>query len=119
MREMKFRAWHKQHKEWEFFTFEQLLTVGTRIDYFELEHWCQWTGLLDKNGKEIYGGDGFVYRGGDPRIQKSTVIFAHGAFGFNANKSNIILNDGRLIEIEIIGNIYENPDYANKITPST
>lgn len=76
----------------------------------------QFTGLLDKNGKEIYEGDIILYGGS---IQHE-VVFRHGAFGYllyggefvsYAGNTNFTFNPlNRSKEHEVIGNIYDNPE---------
>lgn len=76
----------------------------------------QFSGLYDKNGKEIYEGDIILYGGS---IQHE-VVFRHGAFGYllyggefvsYAGNSNFTFNPlNRSKEHEVIGNIYDNPE---------
>lgn len=80
----------------------------------------QFTGLYDKNGKEIYEGDIILYRGS---IQHE-VVFRHGAFGYLlyggefiscAGNTNFTFNPlNRSKEHEVIGNIYDNPELKKK-----
>lgn len=66
----------------------------------------QFTGLKDKNGKEIYEGDIFTCK--DQNYTES-VIFLEGCFVSDFNKIEIS-NSIQYENIEIIGNIYENPE---------
>lgn len=82
----------------------------------------QCTGLKDKNGKLIYEGD--VVRllyAKDDYIETRQVVYDDCAFQFNEPNSTIIdkplycfainyLNHYKHIELEVIGNIYENPE---------
>ncbi len=70
----------------------------------------QYTGLHDKNGKEIYEGDIVKIKYRDEDIGK--VIYEHN--GFSIDVTNMNKNYGRVSFvnnfIEVIGNIYENPE---------
>ena len=107
-REIKFRAWDKENKKmWQFGLFD----LDDHYVYGEGEcmpddvEIMQYTGLKDKNGKEIYEGD--VLSG------KTLVGFEDGMFVPHYNMGR----EERLEDIEgwnktreIIGNIYENPE---------
>lgn len=56
MREIKFRAWDKKQKCWLYFSLNALVT-GAASKHHHLTNWCQYTGLKDKNGTEIWEGD--------------------------------------------------------------
>lgn len=81
----------------------------------------QFTGLYDKNGKEIYEGDIILYGGS---IQNE-VVFRHGAFGYllyggefisYAGNTNFTFNPlNRSEEHEVIGNIYDNPELLKEM----
>lgn len=79
---------------------------GDIWDLFEIlpESLGQFTGLLDKNGKEIYEGDLIqndpIKEQGKPWV----VEFTTGFFGAKGMALRA------MIGIEVIGNIYENPE---------
>lgn len=119
MREIKFRVWDKENKE---------MVSVTTIDFNEgkitevnTETYCwsnnfensnlhlielmQYTSLKDKNGKEIYEGDIINNEG---TRQKYEVIFHKGCFCINRSVLGYhIFNENK---VEVIGNIYENPE---------
>lgn len=77
----------------------------------------QFTGLLDKNGKEIYEGDILLYKpsyreseGGQKDNIVSEVKWSDGSFIFDSD----ILFQSDASFFEIIGNIYENSELLDK-----
>jgi uncharacterized phage protein (TIGR01671 family) len=116
MREIKFRGWGKIDKKMHFIDkleWEEgdLLWVGSYINNFELDQMgdivlMQYTGLKDKNGKEIYEGD----------ILTSRIMIACNLFFNNLGIVDLPLQEqwaGLSTELEkekVIGNIYENPE---------
>lgn len=82
----------------------------------------QFTGLTDKNGKEIYEGDIVSHPWKDPifgdlvetgQFVHSTICFNNGAFVVNYRLQGeyIYLQDFlRLKCLEVIGNIHDNPE---------
>lgn len=78
----------------------------------------QFTGLYDRDGKEIYEGDIVVYRG----EIKQAIEYRHGAFGYEycngfytlAGNSNFTFNPtNQDNNFEVIGNIHDNPELLN------
>ena len=122
MREIKFRAWDTKNKV--MFTTVGIFECGDGevttywgsyylmdCDKEDLEI-MQYTGLKDKNGKEIYEGDVINCLDTDTkfgkRYKKMKVDFYNGEFGIGDNWGHLGLK--HLTEIEIIGNIYENQE---------
>jgi hypothetical protein len=109
-RQIKFRAWHKEHKE---FIFSEDVSGGYWGDCVldcaeQYEPLQQFTGLLDKNGKEIYEGD--VLNNGDEGANWS-VQWCEGGYWCLCDKE---LCESRPVNslslLEVIGNIYQNPE---------
>ena len=110
-REIKFRAWgintKKLYKPFELKDImKRLIESDETIAKFEL---MQYTGLKDKNGKEIYEGD--IIEQND---KIGEVTFANGKFQLYKNVefgSGFCDIDYRsVVYVEIIGNIYKNPE---------
>ena len=77
----------------------------------------QSTGLLDKNGNEIFVGDIVKYEAGCNTVTEEVVYDKNLAgFGVKDADANIIFTFGELAEeiglssLEVVGNIYENPE---------
>lgn len=83
---------------------ESYLPKGTVIDDYLL----QFTGLLDKNGKEIYEHDMVLMEG----TAKGYVVYSGACWCVRANDPmlNLSLNETAPEFIEVIGNIHETRD---------
>lgn len=118
----KFRAWLKEELE-----MQDVLAFDTRGHSFlgiegtnvRVEGWCDYfevdkqavimqsTGLKDLNGVKNFEGDILFDKHHNPQI--GVVVFYEGAFQLLANNMYypLIQFDG---DVEIIGNIHENPE---------
>lgn len=135
----RFRAWNKATKEMygaddiiainfeekeicvQTIYFEQGLPDSRDLDYYDFDDivLMQSTGLTDKNGKEIFEGDIVKVTDGDERTN-----FPDGGIGTICGLDEIFMwyIDGQVHNglfdisqeyyIEVIGNIYENPELA-------
>jgi uncharacterized phage protein (TIGR01671 family) len=119
MREIKFRAWDTEDKKFENYfqmnnlgilaTFDPMIAEWGRVKdgrYILM----QYTGLKDKNGKEIYEGD--VVRDCDTSDCVFEVKWHDKAVGYYMPDEfdEEYAYPMSQVKLEVIGNIYENPD---------
>ena len=105
MKELRFRAWDGKKM------IEDVIPVSETaiVELFEYEHQVtdveaieQYTGLKDKNGKEIFEGDLVAYE----KDNIASVRFEHGGFyPFVEPYNDFGCPSGK--EVEVIGNIHE------------
>jgi len=127
MREIRFRAWDKTeqnmfrvdqitfNKNTTLTDYPHILDEHNDVHDLETTVLLQFTGLHDKNGKEIYEGD-IVHGHWYDKSRVATIIFENGSFWIKG--SDMIGNTegfqfllGSIYGgIEVIGNIYENPE---------
>jgi uncharacterized phage protein (TIGR01671 family) len=118
MREIKFRAWNKEYKHFANVQEDSDYMLGFNDDgsiymiqggspaekEYEL---MQFTGLKDKNGKEIYEGDIIETRNPKQnRYSVGSVIWKSDVCGFE-------LYDFNCKFYKVLGNIHENPELLN------
>ncbi len=123
MREIKFRVWLKEDKKMEnvetlFIGINRLCFGNSKTEDlffrdFEEVELMQYTGLKDKNGKEIYEGDIVLIKLDETSTWHKTVVgFKKGAFIADLiDKEDYvyIFHHGFTgDDFEIIGNVYEN-----------
>lgn len=128
MREIKFRAWDKDLKRWTNYSIADDLPrfydkhTGCWETDREGERFilCQYTGLKNFNGKEIYEGDivsavGFFGWIGVAKYFDKNPSFVFEAIDKNYRGSRLSMTQFDRY-VKILGNIYENPEMLEEIS---
>lgn len=132
MREIKFRAWNKDSKKmykigqitleegtWNYEP-DNREYIGMSIPYQPSFVLMQYTGLKDKNEKEIYEGDiieikGYSNKGYNTGLVKEIYVVEFKDFCWSCGiKSLLNLATINWASIEVIGNIYDNPELLSE-----
>lgn len=110
MRKVKFRAWEarvKKYIDWDNFINNPFGTWGMKAFNNDRYHFQQYTGLKDKNGKEIFEGDVLEDKWG----YRFSVFFEDGCYKTDSEDFEKV-NERQINyhNLKVIGNVYENPE---------
>lgn len=105
MTKIKFRMWDKITKEMtlndSFYELQKWNRTEKELENFEIQ---QFTGLLDRNGKEIYEGDILKFGKEIHQVEFSNECVGFKPFNLFGTQFNYY---------EVIGNIYEHSNLLN------
>ena len=133
MRTIKFRAWDNENNQMLdvqelnfedcFYGGEMQIKTTMYNDYFDCREMplMQYTGLHDKNGKEMYEGD-IVFIKGDTELLdiKGKIEYSDTFVQFIITNTGNIINEAEPLrdyedkDIEVIGNVFENKELLNE-----
>ena len=119
MREIKFRAW-RFGKVMDCFSLDILSAnaIGL-IQSKDRSELMQYTGLKDKNGKEIYEGDILLVQLQDygcPKTELFKIIWDDSSVRYKLmDKNGDPWGFDNSSPMEVIGNIYENPELLKEV----
>jgi len=120
-RAIKFRCWDKESKKWlnsdsfcghyDDFYFTNLNEIISELNGINNMVLMQFTGLKDKNDKDIFEGD-IVDIGHE--LYNFEIVFSEGCFGLLDRTARLIpFWQINMHNIEVIGNVWENPELLN------
>ncbi len=110
MKQIKFRSWDGFNKKMSFWTINDLCTWNDKTEKpSSLEDWMQYTGLLDKNGEEIYQLDQLRAKSNQTKENIEGIVEwrnDEAAFRLVA-MNNYMYKLHDIHNVEVIGNIYQ------------
>ena len=122
MREIKFRAWDLVDRHWCGYALRGFVLIDDGAKEQEVIQWSpkrdgkilmQYTGLKDKNGREIYEED-IVRWNGEARVVRYCNSYSCGKYELDLHQKGmggVLSGDPEnWYDLEVIGNIYENPE---------
>jgi hypothetical protein len=110
---IKLRAWDKETKEMDYnYLSKNWLKVCIESPFVEL---MQYTGLNDKNGKEIYEDDIVVVNDDNTEYGKMVWDNEESEYGIDIGSVKLKLGCYYSRDIEVIGNIHENSELSQGV----
>lgn len=128
MREIKFRSWDKEHKEWVNYSI-----TDNKLEFYvkEADRWkidqrgrrfvlSQYTGIKDISGIEIYEGDivkaiSFARWIGIVKFSDENQAFIFDDLDKKYRGASIVFMSQFDQGFKILGNIYENPELLEEV----
>ena len=122
MKTIKFRAWDKEIHTWLMPSSKTARNISifdsygvlSLVDEDDKLVWCQFTGLYDKNGKEIYKGDIVKLKNEFYEVEFCEFGYeGHSIYGLciiDKYEAYPLTKSWAETELEVVGNIFQNPE---------